>query len=89
MTENVDTTVTIPRWAQVTASCAVVVMILLHVIFPMLAIDSITISLLVLLLVVWFFPWVKTFKFPGGEIQMRDVEKAQRSFDKINLPRPP
>jgi len=89
MADNAKISINIPRWAQVTASCVIVIIIFVHVIYPKLAIDSITISLLVLLIVVWFFPWVKAFKFPGGEIQMRDVEKAQESLAKVDLPRRP
>jgi hypothetical protein len=87
MPESVGSSVNIPRWAQITLSCLIFTLICLHLIFPKWAIDSITVTLLVLLLVVWILPWIKTLKIPGGaEIQMRDILKAEESLAKSNLP---
>ena len=90
MTENTTKTISVPRWAQVIVASAILLIICIHLIYPKLAIDSITVSLLVLLLAVWFLPWVKTLKIPGGaEIQMREVEKVEESLSKIDLARRP
>src|SRR6266851_1575018 len=90
MTENTTKTISVPRWAQVTVASAILLIICIHLIYPKLAIDSITVSLLVLLLAVWFLPWVKALKIPGGtEIQMREVVKVEESLSKIDLARRP
>jgi hypothetical protein len=90
MTENTTKAVSIPRWAQITSASVILLLICLHLIFPKWAIDSITVTLFVLFLVVWILPWVKSLEIPGGTvIRMRDVEKAQESLAKIDLPRRP
>jgi len=90
MNENRNQSINIPLWAQIALSVAILALIILHVVLPKLAIDSITVTFLVLLLIVWVLPWIKSFKIPGGtEIQMREVEKAQESLAKVDLPRRP
>ena len=90
MSENRSRSINIPQWAQIALTVVILVLVVLHIVLPKLAIDSITVTFLVILLIVWVLPWVKSFKIPGGtEIQMREVEKAQESLAKVDLPRRP
>ena len=79
----------IPRWAQISFTSLIFVLICLHLIFPKWAIDSITVTLLVLIVVAWVLPWVKSLKIPGGtEIEMREmVQYAEESLANADLPR--
>jgi hypothetical protein len=57
-----------------------------HLLFPAVTIDVTTISLLVLSLVPWILPLVKSLELPGGfEIQLKDVKN---STDKLMEPHP-
>jgi len=47
-----------------------------HVVFPGLAIDSITLGLFAVAAVPWLVPVVKSFKFGGVEVDLRDLEQG-------------
>ncbi len=48
-----------------------------HVVFPSLAIDAITVSLLLMAVLPWAIPFVKSLELPGGfKIETRDVQSA-------------
>jgi len=52
-----------------------------HVYRPDLSIDLVTLSFLILALLPWVFPLVKSLELPGGtKIEFRDVEKALSQF---------
>jgi hypothetical protein len=91
MTSNKNTAMHIPLWAQIIFTGLIFAFICLHLIFPKWAIDSITVTLLVLIALVWVLPWVKTLKIPGGtEIEMREmVQSAEESLAKVDLPKIP
>lgn len=67
-------------------SSSAAILILLHLWFPSLKIDSITLGLLALGAVPWIFAYVDSVKFPGGEVKFRDVEQAG---EKITSAAPP
>ena len=77
-----------PRWVQVSASLVIGLFIVLHLKYPSLPIDGITMGLLAFLFVVWFLPYVESFKMPGGvEVKIRDiVGRAEQSLASAKLP---
>jgi len=52
-----------------------------HLIFPNVAIDFVTLVLLVLAVIPWLAPIIKSVELPGGfKIQLQDMEKATREL---------
>jgi hypothetical protein len=50
---------------------------LLHMAIPRLAIDAVALSLLLLAVLPWLIPYIKSVELPGGtKIELRDLEKA-------------
>jgi hypothetical protein len=78
----------LPRWIRLSGSAILIFLIALHISQPALSIDSTTVGLLVLLMVLWLLPYVKSFKLPGGgEIQLREtLAKAEKSLAMANIP---
>ena len=59
------------------SSVAACLLILLHLLFPNINIDAITIGLFVLMVLPWITSIVESAKLPGGwEIKFRDLESA-------------
>jgi hypothetical protein len=64
------------RLRQVVTLVALV-LALAHVIFPSLAIDAITLGLLVISVIPWIAPLVKSFELPGGwKIELQEMQAA-------------
>lgn len=64
------------RLRQIVTLGALVVA-LVHVIFPTLAIDAITLGLLAIAVLPWLAPLVKSLELPGGlKIELKDVKEA-------------
>lgn len=60
--------------------------IIIHIIWPELSIDSITLSLLVLATIPWIAPVFKSLEFPGGwKIEFQDLQKAEKEAEKAGL----
>lgn len=58
----------------------------IHVIWPDLAIDLVTLSLIVVAILPWLSPILKSFELPGGlKIEFRDMEKTAEKIDKAGL----
>ena len=73
----------IPLWLQIAASLILAVFIFLHLRYPHLVIDNIVVALLILLLVVWIFPYVKSFTLPGGAGATPGEQPPQKSSRSI------
>jgi hypothetical protein len=88
MSKQTKKLIAIPLWVQITASLIFATFIYLHLRYPHLLIDNTVVALLILLLVVWVFPYVKSFTLPGGAgATFREtVEDAEKSLAKANLP---
>jgi hypothetical protein len=68
---------------QIVSSSLFVLLAILHIIWPNLRIDSITIVLLCLVVLPWIFPYIKAIELPGGfKIELRDIKWA---IDKLAL----
>lgn len=72
MTADIATT----RIATVISLCAAV-LIAAHLAWPDKAIDSITVSLLIVAILPWLLPFIKSIEFPGGvKIELQKVKTA-------------
>lgn len=59
---------------------------LIHLIWPKLAIDSITIVLLLTATIPWLAPIFKSLQFPGGwKVEFQDLQKASDKADAVGL----
>jgi hypothetical protein len=72
----------INKFAKIISGVAILLAIL-HILSPTLGIDAILISLLVIAVLPWIIPFLKTLELPGGvKIEFRDVKEAT---DKISV----
>jgi len=63
---------------------------LVHLVWPTLAIDSITLVLVAIALVPWLAPIFKSLQFPGGwRVEFQDLQKAAEKADAAGLLAPP
>ncbi len=59
---------------------------LAHLLWPALAIDAITMTLLVIALLPWLAPIFKSLEFPGGwKVEFQDLQKAAERAEKAGL----
>jgi len=76
MTKNPE--IPIPRYLRLVSigiSLLCIFLIIIHATFPEYSIDSTTIALIVILIVPWLLPYIKTVKLPGGiEITTREIQ---------------
>lgn len=60
--------------------------IIVHLIWPSLSIDWITLALLVVAVLPWLSPLLKSVEFPGGwKIEFQKLQKAKENADKAGL----
>src|SRR3989442_15079067 len=72
-----------PRWLVGMLAAILALFILMHVLFPTLAIDTTTLALIGMLIVVTLLPFSKSISLPGlGSITLRDVEPARAVVDR-------
>jgi len=61
-------------------------LIVLHILKPGIAIDSITLGLLVIAIIPWLTPLFKSLQFPGGvKIEYQDLENSEKQMKKAGL----
>ena len=71
---------------QIGISALAVLGIVVHLIWPSLSIDWITLALLVVATLPWLAPLFKSVEFPGGwKIEFQDLQKAKEKADKAGL----
>ncbi len=59
---------------------------LIHLVWPKLGIDYVTIVLLVAAIIPWLAPLFKTLEFPGGwKVEFQDLQKTSDKADAIGL----
>jgi len=57
-----------------------------HLIWPNLSIDNITLTLFIVAIIPWLTPMIKSFELPGGgKIEMKDWEKAIDKANEVGL----
>ena len=71
---------------QIAISIVAVVVAILHLVFPNLAIDAITLTLVVLAVVPWLAPLFKSLELPGGwKLEFQELLAAKERADKAGL----
>ncbi|MGC1122580.1 MAG: hypothetical protein WBA22_15955 [Candidatus Methanofastidiosia archaeon] len=71
---------------RVVITIIALILAVIHVIWPDLAIDLVTLSLIVVAILPWLSPILKSFELPGGlKIEFRDMEKTAEKIDKAGL----
>lgn len=66
---------------RLTITCVALIGIALHMLFPCLKIDSITLGLLIIAMIPWLTPILKSVELPGGfKVELRDIgERAKNA----------
>jgi len=71
---------------QLIISLLAIIIILVHLIWPSLAIDGITLTLIVVAVIPWLAPLFKSLELPGGwKIEFKDLAKAKVEADAAGL----
>src|SRR5690348_3395669 len=74
------------RKIQVSVSTIAILVALVHIIFPKVSIDAITVSLLVVAVVPWLAPLFKSLQLPGGlKVEFQDLEKVSEQAIQADL----
>lgn len=80
------------RWA---GAIFCIILIVAHALFPDILIDSNTIILLLIILVLWLFPYIESINFPGGggikffQREINRLEEQKDVEDLLKLPTAP
>lgn len=68
-------------WIRAAVTAGGIGLAVIRVAFPQLQVDLVTVGLLIVAVLPWLFPFVKSAKLPGGwEITFRDVQSAVRKI---------
>lgn len=74
------------RRVQLTITVGALIAALVHLIWPDIAIDSVTFALLLLAAIPWLLPLFKSVEFPGGwKLEFRDYERAKKNAQSAGL----
>jgi hypothetical protein len=74
------------RRTQISITLVALVVAIVHVAFPNVTMDAITVFLLVVALLPWLIPLVKSLEFPGGwKVEFQELEKAKSKAEKAGL----
>lgn len=75
-----------PRAVQVSITAGALLTALVHIIWPSLKIDSITLTLVVVAILPWLAPLFKSVELPGGwKFEFQDLLKAQERAGEAGL----
>lgn len=70
--------------ALITVCC--ITFILLHIFFPKIGIDAITLTLLTLSFIPWLAPLFKSLELPGGwKFEFQELERVKKEAEKVGL----
>lgn len=71
---------------QILITIFAIVIAIIHIIWPNLAIDAITLTLLIIALIPWLAPLFKSLELPGGwKVEFRDLEIAKDKIERAGL----
>ena len=71
---------------QILISISAVIIAVIHLVWPNLSIDGITLFLFAVAIIPWVAPLFKSLEFPGGwKIEFQDLQKAKNEADKVGL----
>jgi len=71
---------------QISITAIAGLIIAIHLIWPSLAIDAITLTLIIVAAIPWLAPLFKSLEFPGGwKVEFKDLAKAKEKADEAGL----
>ena len=74
------------RRIQIGITIIAIAFIIIHLIWPNLAVDGITLVLIIVAIIPWLAPLFKSLEFPGGwKIEFQDLQKAKNEAEKVGL----
>lgn len=74
------------RKIQVAITLSALVLVVIHVVFPHIAIDYITLTLIFIAVIPWLVPLFKSMEFPGGwKVEFQQLEKVTAKVEKAGL----
>ena len=77
------------RWLRTTITAVALLLAAVHLIWPMLTIDAITVVLLAIALIPWLAPLFKSLELPGGfKVEFRDLQRAGQKAETVGLLEP-
>lgn len=83
--ENVNNPIFLKKLRQTVTLCALLLAIA-HLIWPNIAIDAITLALVVIAILPWLAPLVKSLELPGGwKVEFQELQKAASRADTAGL----
>ena len=75
-----------PAKVQLAITLGALIVAGIHLTWPSLAIDGITLTLIIIAVVPWLTPLFKSMEFPGGwKIEFRDLAKVQERAEQADL----
>ena len=75
-----------PKRLRQIVPVAALVLAFVHLVWPSIAVDAITITLLFIAVVPWLAPLFKSLEFPGGwKVEFHDLQKAAARADSAGL----
>jgi hypothetical protein len=71
---------------QIAITSFAIIVVIVHLAWPTLAIDGITLALLLMAIIPWLAPMFKSLEFPGGwKVEFQDLQKTKVDADKAGL----
>ena len=71
---------------QIAISCGSLLLAGLHLLWPAIRLDAVTLTLLAAAVVPWLLPILKSLKLPGGwEVEFRDLQDSEQRADRAGL----
>jgi hypothetical protein len=75
-----------PLGVQVAISLTAIAAAAVHIVWPALAVDGITLALVVIAIIPWLAPLVKSLELPGGwKVELRELQQAKEDADMAGL----
>ena len=83
--DNVNNLIPLKKLRQAVTLCALILAIA-HLIWPNIAIDAITLALVLIAILPWLAPLVKSLELPGGwKVEFQELQKAASRADTAGL----
>jgi len=75
-----------PKLIQAAITVSAIGLIIAHAIWPEWKIDGVTVGLLIVAIIPWLAPLLKTLELPGGwKIEFRDLQRAKEKANQAGL----
>jgi hypothetical protein len=75
-----------PIGIQVAISLTAIIVMVVHIIWPTLAIDGIALALIIVAVIPWLAPLLKSMELPGGwKVEFRELQQAKEDAARAGL----